>query len=63
MVRYTYSGLAVSLRDRKFDKRVQSHLNTYADAGWRLVSTGQRDEDDTVEFSFFWEAGTVRRAE
>jgi hypothetical protein len=63
MVRYTYSGLAVSLRDRKFDKRVQSHLNAYAEAGWRLVSTGQRDEEDTVEFSFFWEAGTVRRAE
>jgi hypothetical protein len=58
-VRYTYSGLAVSLQDRKFDKRVQGHLDAYADAGWRLVSTGQRDQDDSVEFSFFWEAGSV----
>ena len=62
-MRYTYSGLAVSLRDRKFEKRVQSHLNAYADAGWRLVSTGQRDEDDSVEFSFFWEASNVGLAD
>jgi len=57
-VRYTYSGLAVRLGDRKFEKRVQGHLDAYADAGWRLVSTGQRDEEDSVEFSFFWEAAT-----
>jgi hypothetical protein len=55
-VRYTYSALAVGIRDRKFEKRVQGHLDAYAEAGWRLVSTGQRHEADSVEFSFFWEA-------
>jgi hypothetical protein len=57
-VRYTYSALAVGLRDRRFEKRVQGHLDAYAQAGWRLVSTGQRHEADSVEFSFFWEASS-----
>jgi hypothetical protein len=56
-MRYQVSYLQMNLRHKDWHDWVLAHMQQWADAGWRLVSTQQFTYPNRVQFDcfFYWE--------